>query len=983
MQTTSHNARWVAYGSRVGASLEFKGVPKMDRPVVFTSTPRPFVFRVEGYRPLGSRPLIIVHDFGVMGSCLSVPVSAPGGRVAEPTPTRSSKGGTTSRTPVAKGINVGVLVGPAVVRDDAGKPSRSRAQLKRLAVAAQAIHSLTDVSMIRHPRSQASAQMILDMMSYPGGNSSILFEGLSMVTKQAIMETTAPVCVQAGEVVIREGEDGSDFYIVDSGSFLVRKQGVEVGRCQRGFGFGEIGAMYKAPRTATVQAVTTGKLWRMERHVYQALKVAFTRHVDARKRVALDAVPLLEGLPEDSKGQMADVMMFEEYDEGQLVFRQHDEGDKFYIVDEGTVDVIMDGKVVAQLGEGAYFGERALIHGDRRNADIAATSFTSVFAIAREPFQQFFSSLNHAWTYSVLKSTDVFSSLSEPQLLQLAGAMRQVSVPAGGVVFRAGEPGDSFYIVEKGSCVIVNSSGQIITTCGAGKCFGEMALLSDRPRGASAVATSDSDAPLILLRGDVATFKAYLGNLQDIKNIWKIERLQKVQLLADLSRRDLSAICSCFVERTYGPGEVIFREGDEGSEFFIIEGGHCSVIKASSPLKGNHMEVAQLGPGHCFGERALLRRDPRTATVKAVTHLKVMVLSHGDFFAHLTTPVMESLIMKVGKLDAEALATQRHQLPAKLNKADLKLVRVLGKGAFGKVYLVRCKKNNIKYALKCIRKEKVITSRLTEHVIREKEVMEHLQSPFLVSLAASFQDTSHLYMMMQLVEGGELFNYLAERDSPLTEAEARFYGGCVILGLQELQNAGIAWRDLKPENILLDVAGYAILTDFGFAKVIERGKRSFTLCGTPEYLAPETVLQTGHTHAVDYWALGILIFEMVAGKPPFSDDDRMALFRSITSVAYEMPSYFSDDLKDLISKLLVKTPGKRLGVASISCLKSHPWFAGLDWYALAARDLRAPYIPPTDAREDDENMKGCTSFFYKGSGPRLQMAASDRAFDGF
>lgn len=918
-----------------------------------------------------------------MGSCLSVPASAPGRRDPETKPPRGAMGGTTSKTLSTKGMDVRVRVGPDLGSDDGRESNRSRAQLKRLAVAAQAIHSLADVSMIRHVRSQASAQMIIDVMSSPGSNSSILFEGLSMVTKQAIMETTAPINVQAGEVVIREGEDGSEFYIVDSGSFVVRKEGLEVGRCERGVGFGEIGAMYEAPRTATVEAITAGKLWRMERSVYQALKVAFTRHVDAQRRVALDAVPLLKGLPEESKGQMADVMMFEEYVEGQLVFRQHDEGDKFYIVDEGTLDVIVDGEVVAQLGKGSYFGERALIHGDRRNADIAATSFTSVFAIAREPFQQFFSSLNHAWTYSVLKSTDVFSSLCESQLLRLAEAMRQVAVPAGGVVFRAGEPGDSFYIVERGTCNIIDSSGQTIATCSAGKCFGEMALLSDRPRGASAVAASDSDAPLILLRGDVATFETYLGNLKDIKNIWKIEKLQKVQLLADLSRQDLSAICTCFVERTYDSGEVVFREGDEGSEFFIIEGGSCSVIKASTPLRGSHKEVARLGPGQCFGERALLRRDPRTATVKAASPLKVMVLSRGDFFDQLTTPVLESLIMKVGKLDAEAVATQRHQLPVKLRKADLKLVRVLGKGAFGKVYLVRCKKNNIKYALKCIRKEKVIASRLTEHVIREKEVMEHLQSPFLVSLASSFQDTSHLYMMMQLVEGGELFSYLAERDSPLTEAEARFYGGCVVLGLEELQNAGIAWRDLKPENILLDLAGYAMLTDFGFAKVIERGKRSFTLCGTPEYLAPETVLQAGHTHAVDYWALGILIFEMVAGKPPFSDDDRMALFRSITSVTYKMPSYFSDDLKDLISKLLVKTPGKRLGVASISSLKSHPWFAGLDWCALAARDIRAPYIPPTDAREDDENMKGCTSFFCKGDGPRLQVATSDRAFDGF
>ena len=927
-----------------------------------------------------------------MGSCLSVPVSAPGdGRPPGTPPLSDATVNSTATSALwerkastkSKKLDVRACAASNVDDNATGDSDRSRAQLKRLAVAAQAIHSLAELAIVRHARSPKSARMILDVMSLSDGHSNVLFDGLSMVTKQAIMETMAPVTVQAGEVVMREGEDGSEFYIVENGTFLVRKGVSVVGKCERGVGFGEIGAMYDSPRTATVEAKTAGKLWRMERHVYQAIKVAFKKHVEVRKRAALEAVPLLEGLPDENKGQVADVMVLEEYAEGQFVFRQNDVGDKFYIVDEGSLNVVVDGSVVAELGKGAYFGERALLHGDLRNADIVTTSFTSVFSIAREPFQQFFGSLHHAWTYSVLKNTEVFSSLGEPQLLQLAGAMRQVSVVPGDAVFHAGEPGDSFYIVEKGTCNIVDSRGDVIATCGPGKCFGEMALLSNRPRGATVVAASDSGAPLLLLRGDVDTFHKHLGSLNDMKNIWKLEKLQKVPLLADLTRDDLSAICDCFVGRTYQSGDVVFREGDEGDDFFIIEAGYCSVVKAFSPLAGSHKEVARLGPGQSFGERALLRRDPRTATVRAATDLKVLVLSHDDFFKHLTTPVLELLSMKVGKLDAEALAMQRHQLPAKLKKADLQIVRVLGKGAFGKVYLVRCKKNNVKYALKCIKKEKVIASRLTEHVVREKEVMEHLRSPFLVSLASSFQDSTHLYMMMQLVEGGELFAYLSERDCPLTEAEARFYGGCVVLGLEELQSSGIAWRDLKPENILLDVAGYAMLTDFGFAKVIERGKKSFTMCGTPEYLAPETVLQTGHTHAVDIWALGVLIFEMVAGKPPFCDDDRMALFRSITSLEYRMPSYFSADLKDLISKLLVKTPGKRLGVTSISNLKSHPWFADLDWCALAARDLRAPFIPPINACVDDKNLKGCTSFFAKGHGPRIQVAASDRAFDGF
>jgi CRP-like cAMP-binding protein len=810
-----------------------------------------------------------------MGSCLSVPSPADpadGGGSSRTTGSKTGAAGSkwsAKSNGSSKRIKRVEVTAAAGVSGAASASASASTQLKRLAVAAQAIHSLADVSITRYPHSQKSAQMILDVMSSSvsdattptttpaatTNNSSILFEGLSMVTRQAIMETMAPVQVKAGDEVIREGEDGSEFYIVDSGAFAVSKGGVEVGRCGPGEGFGEIGAMYESPRTATVTAVTAGKLWRMERHVYQAIKVAFTKHVELRKVVALGAVPLLEGLPVESKGQMADVMRLEEFKEHEFVFRQNDVGDKFYIVDQGGVSVAVDGEVVAELGPGAYFGERALIHGDRRNADIIATTFTSVFSIERGPFQQFFGSLQHAWTYSVLKNTEAFSALSEAQLLQVAAEMHQVVVAPGEAVFRVGDPGDAFYIVERGECDIVDARGETIATCVAGKCFGEMALLSNRPRGASAIAGTRaggtggasrgtgggapaSDRALLLLRGDVPTFRKYLGDLNELKNMWKIDKLQKVPLLVELSRRDLSALCDCFAERTYESGEVVFREGEEGSEFFVIEAGHCSVIKSSSPLKGHHKEVAQLGPGHCFGERALLRRDPRMATVKAATPLKVMVLHRADFFEQLSPSVLESLSVKVGKLDAQAMGGQGHRLPAglKLRKADLKLVRVLGKGAFGKVYLVRYKANNIKYALKCIKKEKVIASRLTEHVVREKEVMEHLQSPFLVSLAASFQDSSHLYMMMQLVEGGELFNYLSERDRPLSEAEARFYGACVVLGLEELQRSGIAWRDLKPENILLDVAGYAMLTDFGFAKVIERGKKSFTMCGASSML---------------------------------------------------------------------------------------------------------------------------------------------------
>ena len=152
---------------------------------------------------------------------------------------------------------------------------------------------------------------------------------------------------------------------------------------------------------------------------------------------------------------------------------------------------------------------------------------------------------------------------------------------------------------------------------------------------------------------------------------------------------------------------------------------------------------------------------------------------------------------------------------------------------------------------------------------------------------------------------------------------------------------------MKPENLLIDSAGYLKLTDFGFAKRIPRSSRSYTLCGTPEYLAPEIVNQSGHGTAVDWWAIGVFIFEMVAGFPPFHNDDRITMFRSICSAQYKVPDYFSPELKDIISKFLTRSPAQRLGGShnSIVEIKRHPWFADFDWDGLMQRTLRAPFVP--------------------------------------
>jgi len=363
-----------------------------------------------------------------------------------------------------------------------------------------------------------------------------------------------------------------------------------------------------------VEAVTNGKLWSMGRDVYQSIKVAYRKHVEKSKERAICSVPMLRGLAPERKSQLADVMAVEEFREGEYILRQNEIGFKFYIIDQGNVLVLVDGSLVAERGQGSYFGERALIHGEARSADIIASSFTTVFSIEQGHFQQFYSSLQHAWSFSVLRDADVFSSLSDSQILKVAAEMQQVTFPPGATLFESGDPGDCFYIIEKGQCRIVSPDDKLLTTCKRGQCFGEMALLTNQPRGASALAVDE----LVLLKGDISTFQKYLGDLKDLNIMWKMEALQKIPLFANISREELSSICGCFTERIFKPGEVVFREGDEGDSFFIIESGHISVIKTSASTRDRQKEVAQLGPGNCFGERSLLSRDPRTATAKAI-----------------------------------------------------------------------------------------------------------------------------------------------------------------------------------------------------------------------------------------------------------------------------------------------------------------------------------------------------------------------------
>lgn len=224
----------------------------------------------------------------------------------------------------------------------------------------------------------------------------------------------------------------------------------------------------------------------------------------------------------------------------------------------------------------------------------------------------------------------------------------------------------------------------------------------------------------------------------------------------------------------------------------------------------------------------------------------------------------------------------------KLILTEYEHLKTIGTGSFGKVKLIKNKKEkNNYYALKMLRKSEIIKLKQIDHIYSEYTILKELNHPFIVNLKGMTQDSAMIYFLLEYIPGGELFTILRMGGS-FPNDQARFYSSHIIAIFDYLHNKGIIYRDLKPENILINNNGYLKLTDFGFAKKVD-GK-TYTLCGTPEYLAPEIILNKGHSHPVDWWTLGILIYEMIVGIDPFNDEDPMQVYQKIIKGKVKFPN---------------------------------------------------------------------------------------------
>lgn len=295
----------------------------------------------------------------------------------------------------------------------------------------------------------------------------------------------------------------------------------------------------------------------------------------------------------------------------------------------------------------------------------------------------------------------------------------------------------------------------------------------------------------------------------------------------------------------------------------------------------------------------------------------------------------------------------------KIDLLDYKFLSVIGKGSYGIVKLCKNIKSGKVFAMKILKKQDLIQSKSYDRVTNEFKVMSRISHPFISELKGyNNEDPFTLNFLMEFVPGGELTSLIRSK-TKLPVDHAKFYAAQLLTILDYLHRKSIVHRDIKPENVLIDTTGYLKVSDFGLSKILKNNAVSYTMCGTPEYLSPEMINKSGHGKGVDYWALGIILYEMVVGSTPFQDIDPFKIYQKIIKNKVKYPKDLDKNCKNLIKHLLRIKIEDRYGCRKngVVDIIDHPFFEGFDWKELLLKNQKAPFIPVVSGQADTSNFK--------------------------
>ncbi|KAG7331766.1 hypothetical protein KOW79_005735 [Hemibagrus wyckioides] len=547
---------------------------------------------------------------------------------------------------------------------------------------------------------------------------------------------------------------------------------------------------------------------------------------------------------------------------------------------------------------------------------------------------------------NAMQKNDFLRRLDEEQISMMVELLTSLDRCPGDDIIKEGTEGDSMYIVAAGE-LQVTQAGRNLRTLTSGDVFGELAILYNCKRTASVKAVTAVKLWCI----ERQIYRSIMAIKSKKKREQLMGFLKTARTFKSLRDEQLSCIIDSMEEVKFQDNEVIVREGAEGDTFYIILKGEVEVTKK---VNGQQKIIRKLGQGDYFGELALIREILRTATCIALGSVTCFAIDKEAF--EETIPIESLELHDDTDLPEDTCTPKKNSSVSSLQLKDLIPVLyqegryqgspvTLGLGGFGRVELVTTMQHGKYFALKKISKKLIVQKRQEEHVLFEKRLMLDIECDFIVRLHGTFKDSRYIYMVMDFCSGGEIWTKLKEVRR-FEENVTVFVAACVVEAYAYLHKKDIMYRDLKPENLMLDSRGYVKLVDFGFAKKLRRGQKTYSFCGTPEYMAPEIIQNHGHDFAADFWSLGVLMYELLAGSPPFSSSEPQNIYAKILDGVIKYPPHMGEAARSLISKLCRPRPGQRLGNTKngIKDVRNHRWFNSMNWHKLRMKQINAPTV---------------------------------------
>jgi CRP-like cAMP-binding protein len=555
--------------------------------------------------------------------------------------------------------------------------------------------------------------------------------------------------------------------------------------------------------------------------------------------------------------------------------------------------------------------------------------------------------------------------LAEAQYERIAEACHMIFIKRDTPLMKQGDRGSTLFILQDGRMDVCYTleKDQIKGLKGefkfnAGDSFGELGLLYDATRTATITAASDCHL-WVLSRHEfqVVTRMTYASRIGEYADLLK--NVPCLKSIVDQQKIDM--IAGVVEEVSFLETEDVCTEGQDDGLLFVVFDGECACYKGGELIQ-------TLKKGDWIGEDQLMNDTVQSMTVTVTTDDAVILALDSTSLKMVMNAIEDTeLIQQTNDDDfakrAQAVNSKVAKGIAELSEENFseketyrcaERVGALGEGAFGLVFLMQ-QKSKIPgeagqyHALKAIRKSHIKEEKCEKMLARERSTMALLESEFIVRLYATFQDQEFVYFCQEPVMCGELFDIYTDHNLFGQFPTARFFMGCVALGLSHMHHRRVIYRDLKLENCLVDEKGYLKLTDMGIAKIVI-GK-TYTVCGTPDYIAPETLRQVGHNRAVDWWASGVLLFIMACGRSPFDAPEVPMVYKNIIKgfSKVKFPESMPSDVLDTIKSLCRKKPEERVTMqkGGIENLKDMPFFGAINWSSLLDRAMPAPITPPS------------------------------------